>query len=262
MNMFLLEAEPIDIARHLCLQNQEIYGQIRPRELVDKAWIRGDRAETAPNVLLLTERFNRITNWFSTLIVTTKRLKLRIKLVERCIQIAIYCREMGNFHALVAIVGALRDSSVWRCQKTWKSVSSKLTTQLHELIAICSVEQNWAEYRTQLTKCRKAGTACVPYIGTYLRDLVFIEDGMNSYVPVSGNDEQVINFKKLRLIANTIKEVLEFQRPRYDFVPNSAVSATLEIALTLCEVLNEQGRYEMSLQIEPKQTAAQKAADK
>jgi son of sevenless-like protein len=52
---------------------------------------------------------------------------------------------------------------------------------------------------------------CIPYLGVYLTDLTFIEDGNKDYV----TDEGLINFDKRRKISTVIREIQQYQQTPY-----------------------------------------------
>lgn len=249
LGQFILDVDPLDIAKHLCLQNQELYKKIQARELLDKAWTRSDRLETSHHVVELTELFNRITAWASTCIVLQTKLKTRVKILDRFIHIALHCKELNNFHSLVALIGALRDPGVNRCRKTWRALPLKLQNLFEDLVNIISIQGNWMTYRELLTLATKNSSPCVPYIGVFLKDLVFVEDGIPAY---TSETEQIINFEKHRKIHKIIRRLCDFQDIPYTFIPVPAISATLDLSLNVYPLLNEQERYEHSLEIEPK----------
>src|SRR5687768_1540978 len=55
---------------------------------------------------------------------------------------------------------------------------------------------------------------CVPYIGVYLQDLVFIEDGNQTWT-----DEGLLNFDKISIFAKVLQPIRAFQQTPYRLFP-------------------------------------------
>ena len=69
-----------------------------------------------------------------------------------------------------------------------------------------SSDDNFSNLRKTLSKCKPP---CIPYIGTFLTDLTFIEQGHKDFV------EGKVNFVKFRMIANILQQVKSFQSAPY-----------------------------------------------
>jgi len=67
-------------------------------------------------------------------------------------------------------------------------------------------------YRNYRITIRSSTPPNVPYIGVYLTDLVFIEDGNADFIV------GLINFGKRKLVHHVITELLEHQRVAYNFM--------------------------------------------
>ena len=73
---------------------------------------------------------------------------------------------------------------------------------------------------------RSADPPCVPYLGMYLTDLTFIEDGNPDTV------DGLINFVKRRLYANVIRDLQQFQFLEYE--ENGCVRACCVCVCVVC----------------------------
>ncbi|XP_027377107.1 ras-specific guanine nucleotide-releasing factor 1 isoform X1 [Bos indicus x Bos taurus] len=85
---------------------------------------------------------------------------------------------------------------------------------------------------------------CVPYLGMYLTDLAFIEEGTPNYT-----EDGLVNFSKMRMISHIIREIRQFQQTAYKIEHQAKVTQYL---LDQSFVMDEESLYESSLRIEPK----------
>ena len=85
---------------------------------------------------------------------------------------------------------------------------------------------------------------CIPYLGIYLSDLTFIDEGTPNFT-----DSGLLNFAKMRMIAHVIREVRQFQQTPYKIEPiQKAAAYLLDPALRL----SDDELYQRSLMIEPR----------
>ncbi|XP_018600534.1 ras-specific guanine nucleotide-releasing factor 2-like [Scleropages formosus] len=74
-----------------------------------------------------------------------------------------------------------------------------------------SSEGRFKNLRETLKKCNPP---CVPYLGMYLTDLHFTEEGTPNLT-----EEGLVNFSKMRMIAHIIRDIGQFQRSPYRIEP-------------------------------------------
>ncbi|MED6265642.1 Ras-specific guanine nucleotide-releasing factor 2, partial [Characodon lateralis] len=85
---------------------------------------------------------------------------------------------------------------------------------------------------------------CVPYLGMYLTDLAFIEEGTPNFT-----EEGLVNFSKMRMISHIIREIRQFQQTPYRIEHQPKVTQYLmDKTLTM----DEDMLYDLSLKIEPR----------
>jgi len=66
-------------------------------------------------------------------------------------------------------------------------------------------KRNYKNYRNALQSHRQGGVFALPYLGVYLRDLTFVEEGVQAKV------EEQVNLEKVFLVANILDEIKAFQ---------------------------------------------------
>merc|ERR1712137_292902 len=116
---------------------------------------------------------------------------------------------MNNYHALMGILAALQISAVIRLKFTFANIKKKLNQSVKEMKVIFDSSSSWKNYRATLNE---STGPTVPYIGIFLTDLTFIEDG-NKALTKDGK----INFSKHKLLAKVLNQVLLFQSQKYEF---------------------------------------------
>jgi len=113
---------------------------------------------------------------------------------------------------------------------------------LQETLNPCNSFKN---YRQELHNAKQP---CLPYLGTYLSDLTFMEDGNPDNIKGAVSGKQLINFTKRELINNVIMEIKLYQQSAYQFSPLEPLRYLLE-ALPCSE---EKELFDLSLLREPR----------
>jgi len=95
----------------------------------------------------------------------------------------------------------------------------------------------------------------LPYLGVFLSDLTFIEEGNKDKIDVGkgeGQFEKLINFDKRRKIAAVIEKIRECQRSPYNFKPVAEIQEVIQFRLVEAQVMNKDTLYQQSLVVEPR----------
>jgi len=238
-----IDIEPLEIARQLSIIEFSLFQKIAPKELLNQKWTKVEKETLAPGVISVTRRFNTVSWWIATMIVRINELKPRAAMMKRCIAIAEHCIALNNFNSAVEIISGLESSAVHRLKKTWELIPLETIVQLQNMKSIYSPHKAFKLYRERL---HKAVGSCVPYLGIYLSDLVFIEDGNSDLT----KDTNLVNFEKRVMISKVIVEIQQFQQLAYKLRPVTA----LQQALKNLDFLPEKEIYALSLEAEQRQS--------
>ncbi|XP_010076784.1 PREDICTED: ral guanine nucleotide dissociation stimulator-like 1, partial [Pterocles gutturalis] len=131
------------------------------------------------------------------------------------------CRILKNFSSLKAIISALQSNSIYRLKKTWACVPKDTMLIFEELSDIFSDHDNYltsrellmkegtskfanldssvkenqkrTQRRLQLQKDMGVMQGTVPYLGTFLTDLIMLDTALQDYI-----EGGLINFEKKR----------------------------------------------------------------
>ncbi|KAG2202213.1 hypothetical protein INT47_002132 [Mucor saturninus] len=239
----LLDTDPLELARQLSIMDFKLYSSIRPIECLGKAWSK-DSSENAVNVKQSIDYCNQLTSWVTGSILNNKEAKKRVVVVKHWSQVANRCLEMNNYNTCMAILSAFDNSAIGRLKKTWELVSSRTSQSLAHIRKLMGSNRNFTEYREMI---HSVNPPCIPFLGIYLQDLTFIEDGNPDLLKKSSN---LINFAKQQKSAEVIREIKQFQSPPYIFHVVPEIQDFIKFQLETSRDVDF--LYERSLELEPR----------
>lgn len=138
-------------------------------------------------------------------------------------------RQLSNFNGVLEIISGLNRGPVFRLKMTTETLiqkDQKLSQAWEELKAMTDSQKAYSSLRKAI---KEANPPCIPYLGMYLTDLTFIEEGNKDTL----TDFELINFHKRRLISETIRELKTYQQNAYNLqeVPAIQVFCKIEVFL-------------------------------
>ncbi|XP_061201687.1 ral guanine nucleotide dissociation stimulator-like 1 isoform X1 [Neopsephotus bourkii] len=223
------------VAEQLTYMDAELFKKVVPHHCLGCIWSQRDKEENkhvAPTIRATIFQFNAVTNCVLSTILNSKELKTqqRAKIVEKWIRIAHECRILKNFSSLRAIISALQSNSIYRLKKTWACVPKDIMLMFEELGDIFSDHDNYltsrellmkegtskfanldssvkenqkrTQRRLQLQKDMGVMQGTVPYLGTFLTDLIMLDTALPDYV-----EGGLINFEKRRREFEVIAQI-------------------------------------------------------
>jgi len=247
-----LDVDPLEIARQLTVMDSRLYIKIKPVECLDKNWGREDSENIATNVKASIEYSNQITAWVTDSILSQAEIKKRCAIIKHWVQVAEKCRILNNFNTCMAILSAFDNSAIGRLKRTWDSVSARTMQTLAYIRKLMGANKNFNEYREII---HSVNPPCIPFLGIYLQDLTFIEDGNTNFLRKSN---QLINFAKRMKTAEVIREIQQYQSSPY--VLNAVPELQLFITTHLQSSRDEETCYNLSLALEPREREDEKIA--
>ncbi|KAJ4454889.1 putative ras-specific guanine nucleotide-releasing factor 2 [Paratrimastix pyriformis] len=139
----------------------------------------------------------------------------------------------------------MNSAAVYRLRKTWEGVPRKRMEAYNALDALMNRKKNYKAIRDVL---RTENSPCIPYLGMYLTDLTFLEEGMPDTV------DGMVNFVKRRRVSAVIREIQQFQQGPYmlEVVPE------IREFLTVLDLINDEAElHRISQQLEPREPKKQ-----
>ncbi|CAF1324688.1 unnamed protein product [Rotaria sordida] len=229
-----------DVAEQMTLIDHKLFCALGSEELLLQGWMKPGRDDLAPNVALVSRRFNEMCRLVITEILLIPTVNARVQCIEKWCTVADICRYLRNFNGVLQIMAAFVNSSVYRLKQTWDRISKQNKQVINKLQNLVHSDGKFKNLRDTLTK---VDPPCVPYLGLYLSDLTFIEESSSDI------SENLINFSKMRMKTHIINEVHRFQSTPFKIKHNPRVCAYL---LDRSRLLTEDQCYILSLKLEPR----------
>ncbi len=256
-NPTILDFDPLELARQLTIKEMNIFCSIMPEELLGSEWTKRS-GSNAVNVRAMSTLSTDLSNLVADTILHYDDAKKRATVIKHWIKIAQKCLELNNYDSLMAIICSLNSSTILRLKRTWDVVSQKRKDMLESLQAIVEPDKNYATLRRRLYD---HVPPCLPFVGTYLTDLTFVDAGnpaTKQLATLDGSEGMsVINFDKHTRTAKIIGELQRFQIPyRLAEVPELQewIQAQIVRVKSSSENENVQQYYRKSLLLEPRES--------
>ncbi|XP_075278809.1 ral guanine nucleotide dissociation stimulator-like 1 isoform X2 [Opisthocomus hoazin] len=203
------------VAEQLTYMDAQLFKKVVPYHCLGSIWSQRDKKENqhlVPTIRATISQFNAITKCVISTILESKELKAqqRAKIIEKWIYIAHECRILKNFSSLRAIISALQSNSIYWLKKTWVCVPKDIMLMFEELSDIFSDHDNYltsrellmkegtskfanldssvkenqkrTQRRLQLQKDMGVMRGTVPYLGTFLTDLIMLDTALQDHI--------------------------------------------------------------------------------
>ncbi|KAM8828163.1 ras-specific guanine nucleotide-releasing factor 2 isoform 9-T9 [Spinachia spinachia] len=231
----------MELAEQITLLDHIVFRGIPYEEFLGQGWMKVDKTERTPYIMKTSQHFNDMSNLVASQIMTHTDVGSRAGSIEKWLAVADICRCLNNYNGVLEITSALNRSAIYRLKKTWAKVCKQTKALMDRLQKTVSSEGRFKNLRETLKNCNPP---CVPYLGMYLTDLAFIEEGTPNFTK-----EGLVNFSKMRMISHIIREIRQFQQAPYRIEHQPKVTQFL---LDKTLVMDEDTLYELSLKIEPR----------
>ncbi|XP_077441830.1 ras-specific guanine nucleotide-releasing factor 2 isoform X2 [Vanacampus margaritifer] len=231
----------MELAEQITLLDHIVFRSIPYEEFLGQGWMKVDKTEKTPYIMKTSQHFNNMSNLVASQIMTHGDAGSRAGAIDKWLAVADICRCLNNYNGVLEITSALNRSAVYRLKKTWAKVCKQTKSLMDRLQRTVSSEGRFKNLRETLKNCNPP---CVPYLGMYLTDLAFIEEGTPNFT-----EEGLVNFSKMRMICHIIREIRQFQQTPYRIEHQAKVTHFL---LDKTQVMDEDALYALSLKLEPR----------
>nr|KAF6355865.1 Ras protein specific guanine nucleotide releasing factor 2 [Myotis myotis] len=231
----------MELAEQITLLDHIVFRSIPYEEFLGQGWMKLDKNERTPYIMKTSQHFNDMSNLVASQIMNYADISSRANAIEKWVAVADICRCLHNYNGMLEITSALNRTAIYRLKKTWAKVSKQTKALMDKLQKTVSSEGRFKNLRETLKNCNPPA---VPYLGMYLTDLAFIEEGTPNFT-----EEGLVNFSKMRMISHIIREIRQFQQTSYRIDHQPKVTQYL---LDKALIIDEDTLYELSLKVEPR----------
>uniref|UniRef100_A0A8B9J9Y3 Rap guanine nucleotide exchange factor 4 n=1 Tax=Astyanax mexicanus TaxID=7994 RepID=A0A8B9J9Y3_ASTMX len=187
-----------DLAFQMTQYDWELFSCVHEYELVYHTFGRQAYRRSTANLELFLRRFNQVQLWVVTEVSLCGTLSKRVQLLKKFIKIAAHCREFRNLNSFFAIIMGMCNPAVSRLTQTWEKLPSKFKKFYAEFESLLDPSRNHRVYRLTVAKMEPP---IIPFMPLLIKDMTFTHEGNKTFV------DGLVNFEKMRLIANTIRAV-------------------------------------------------------
>ncbi|XP_039350841.1 rap guanine nucleotide exchange factor 4 isoform X4 [Mauremys reevesii] len=202
-----------DLAYQMTIYDWELFNCVHELELIYHTFGRHNFKKTTANLDLFLRRFNEIQFWVVTEICLCSQLSKRVQLLKKFIKIAAHCKEYKNLNSFFAIIMGLSNVAVSRLSLTWEKLPSKFKKIYAEFESLMDPSRNHRAYRLTVAKL---DPPIIPFMPLLIKDMTFTHEGNKTFI------DNLVNFEKMRMIANTVRTV-KFCRSQ-SFNPDAALT--------------------------------------
>ncbi|XP_058384651.1 ral guanine nucleotide dissociation stimulator-like isoform X3 [Diceros bicornis minor] len=162
----------------------EPFQKVVPSQCLGSTWGKRNKPGSehlAHTVQANIDHFRRVANLVITtcLGVPSMMAQDRVRVVERWIQVAQECEILKNFSSPRTVISSLQKTSICHLKNTWRKFPGGA---LH----VCPPEGN--PQRVQEKQQQQQGV--VPYLGTFLGELLMLHLAMGDYLEVDKSEDQ------------------------------------------------------------------------
>ncbi|XP_062929499.1 ras-specific guanine nucleotide-releasing factor RalGPS1-like isoform X3 [Mobula hypostoma] len=200
----VLKVTPEEFASQITLMDVPVFKAIQPEELTSCGWNKKDKHILAPNIVAFTRRFNQVSFWVVREILTAQTLKIRAEILSHFIKLAKKLLELNNLHSLMAVVSGLQSAPIFRLSKTWALVSRKDKATFEKLDYLVTKEDNYKRMREFINSLRMV--PCIPYLGIYLLDLIYIDSAYPASDSIMENEQRSNQMNNILRIISDLQD--------------------------------------------------------
>ena len=197
----IYSADSDTLAEHLSAYELTLIRNIPVTELKAAEWTSKAKNEKAPSIMKLINHFNRIGEYLLTSFYQKQTKEERVNLLKQWINLYIAAEKINNFTLIFALSGTFNHKLLGNAEE-WKEIPESMMTDYKRIDLYSSPLKKFKNYNDKIAQLQEEKV--IPYIGTNLTNLVFIQDGNPLMIKSPKTGDDLYNFKKQRAIAEQI----------------------------------------------------------
>uniref|UniRef100_A0A4W5KLJ3 Rap guanine nucleotide exchange factor 4 n=1 Tax=Hucho hucho TaxID=62062 RepID=A0A4W5KLJ3_9TELE len=237
-----------DLAYQMTVYDWELFHCVHEHELIYHTFGRQNFKKTTANMDLFLRRFNEIQLWVITEICLCTQLSKRVQILKKFIKIAAHCKEYKNLNSFFAIIMGMSNPAVSRLSQTWEKLPSKFKKFYSEFESLMDPSRNHRAYRLTVAKL---DPPIIPFMPLLIKDMTFTHDGNKTFI------DSLVNFEKMRMIANTVRIVRYCRSLPFSAEPSQTSKNHPDVrsyVRQLTVIDNQRTLSQLSHRLEPRRT--------
>ncbi|EFC39172.1 rasGEF domain-containing protein [Naegleria gruberi] len=243
-----------EIAHQLTLLEAKFFLKIKPYEFYYiESKDKEIREKYSSNILFMQEHFKLVQHWANEMVLVQTNDRDRKKVFTKVLCSAQSCYQQNNFFGFMALLGALRSTSVYRIKELYED--NKEVHKLYQELEDCQKKViNSKEIAAMYDSLSEKQLPCVPYLGSFQSQVLFTKEGNKPLLdhPKSPN-KKVINYKMMRILLKTLERVASLQQLclNYDFQELAYLQFVFTEELPRLIHHSDEDLWEISTKIKP-----------
>jgi hypothetical protein len=205
----VLDHDKVEIARQLCLLEEELFSKVKRSDLCKEAWLKSDLPSGARDCI---EFSHRMKSWVICEILSRETATERALVMGKFISIAKECIKLSNFASFASVACGLNSVPVKRLKKTIRALKMAHAKKYKQIQSYASD----SDLVNDMYRLDNSATAPkVPCLGVFLSQL---QDLNSNGIVIELNGITMYNVRKLGAISDVIRRIREAQLDeRYSF---------------------------------------------
>lgn len=243
-DLFDLDIE--ELSRQLTYYSGKYFYRIKPKELLDCAWMKPSLQYRSPNCLQIMRHFNQLSCYVQHSILYAPTLRDRLNRLKTFVRLADSLWKRRNFTDGLAIVLSFDGNCLFRLKAHLEVLGKEEVEPIETISHEARNENNYKELLSIYENAINLGEG-IPFLGVFLNHLTFFYDGNPDFL------EGLVNFDKCAGVHRLIRKTLNLQKVRFQYLPIHQIQEKIyNIPLYDDDML-----YDQSLIIEPPGTTAE-----
>ena len=240
----ILTTDSKEIAIELTNISYNIFSKIKPKELLQGVFTKKNKKELSPNIVEVTNRFNKLSFWAMEEILMYDKAKFRIQVVEKFIDIINELLLLNNFFDSMSISSALGQIIITSLHKTWKRISKKHKELYNNERTILNFADNYKLIKEKINECIIHKIPYIPFLSPYTKIICYMEE-YGKYI----KDKSLINADKIVIVQHTLDQLFKFKLKQYDMFH---ITKNELIILQYLDPIGEEELDKLASLLEPK----------